>query len=48
MKEMDEKELKVVVEEIYDNAMRMVSLLDEDVQAALLEEEEDGEEDLIW
>lgn len=45
---MDEKELKVVVEEIYDNAMRMVSLLDEDVQAALLEEEEDGEEDLIW
>ena len=45
---MDEKELKVFVEEIYDNAMRMVSLLDEDVQAALLEEEEDGEEDLIW
>ena len=48
VKQMDEKELIQVVEEIYDNAMRMVSFLDEDVQAVLLEEDEENEEDLIW
>ncbi len=48
VKQMDEKELIQVVEELYDNAMRMVSFLDEDVQAVLLEEDEENEEDLIW
>ena len=48
VKQMDEKELIQVVEEFYDNAMRMVSFLDEDVQAVLLEEDEENEEDLIW
>lgn len=46
---MDEKELRAVIEELYDNAMRMVACLDEDVQAVVLEEEGIGEtEDLIW
>lgn len=48
VKQMDEKELIQVVEELYDNAMRMVSFLDEDIQAVLLEEDEENEEDLIW
>ena len=48
VKQMDEKELIQVVKELYDNAMRMVSFLDEDVQAVLLEEDEENEEDLIW
>lgn len=45
---MDEKECRAVIEELYDNAMRMVTYLDEDVQAVVLEEETDEAEDLIW
>lgn len=45
---MEEKEVREVIEELYDNAMRMVSYLDEDIQAVVLEEETDEAEDLIW
>lgn len=45
VKPMNEKEQRELIEEIYANAMRMVSYLDEDIRAALLVEDE---EDLLW
>lgn len=47
VKMMDEKELNSVIDALYENAMRMASCLDEDVQAVLLEDAGE-EEELIW
>lgn len=50
VKRMNEKDLRELVEEVYGNAMCLVSFLDEDVQEILMQddEEEENEEALIW